>query len=123
MTTPDYGTTMLSANPPRQPDPISAGRVFGWFLFVNSILWPRIVILAFWLFGGVLASSASLGDAFDGWVLPVLGFFVLPWTTMWYALMWGLSSDAVTGAEWIVVGVGMLLDIATWAGARHLFTR
>ena len=40
---------------------------------------PRLVLVLLWLFGNVLSS------AFDRWIVPLLGFFVLPWTTLAYA--------------------------------------
>ena len=40
---------------------------------------PRLVLVLLWLFGNVLSS------AFDRWMVPLLGFFVLPWTTLAYA--------------------------------------
>lgn len=93
---------------------ISAGRAMGWLFFISSLLWPRVGILAFWVF------SNLLGRAYDGWVLPVLGFLLLPWTTIAYALMWGLSSDRVVGAEWLVVALALLVDVITHLGWRAL---
>jgi hypothetical protein len=77
-----------------------------WFGFLA--FWPRLFILGFWIFG------SELGRAYSSWVIPALGFLVAPWTTFAYAWMWGLTSHGVHGAEWIVVGVGLLLDVWTW---------
>ena len=52
--------------------------------------------------------------------MPVLGFVLLPWTTIAYALMWGLSSDRVAGAEWLVVALALLVDLVTYLGWRRL---
>src|SRR4029077_19997880 len=97
----------------RQP-PMSDGQVMGWALVGMSMFWPRLFIIGFWIFGH------QLGDAFSSWIIPALGFLFLPWTTVAYAFMWGLSSDKVAGAEWVVVAVALLLDIATLAGFRRL---
>ncbi len=72
------------------------------FLFA---LWPRAWILAYWIFG------RQLGDAYGSPVIPAVGFLIAPWTTVLYAWMWAISSNAVTGWEWAVVGVGALLDL------------
>jgi hypothetical protein len=93
---------------------MTTGRAMGWLGLLFGAAWPRLVIVAFWLF------SDLLGDAYDGWVVPVAGFVLLPWTTMTYALMWGLSSSAVTGAEWVAVVAAVLLDLLTWVAARAL---
>jgi hypothetical protein len=99
---------------PPPTERISAGRLMGWLFFCSSLLWPRVGILAFWIF------SNLLGRAYDGWVVPVLGFVLLPWTTIGYALMWGLSSDRVSGAEWIVVALALAVDVVTYLGWRAL---
>ncbi len=95
---------------------MSGGRVMGWLFFCSSLLWPRVGILAFWIF----SNPPLLGRAYDGWVVPVLGFVLLPWTTIAYALMWGLSSDRVAGAEWLVVALALLVDLVTYLGWRRL---
>jgi len=86
------------------------GRAMGWFLFLSSMFWPRLGILAWWIF------SNLLGRAYDSAIVPIVGFFVLPWTTVTYAMMWGFSSDRVSGVEWVVVAFAFLLDILTYAG-------
>ena len=86
----------------------------GWLFFASSLFWPRAGILAFWIF------SDLLGRAYGSWIVPAMGFLVLPWTTLAYAMMWGWSSDRVIGIEWLVVAVAFVLDIATYAGWRRL---
>jgi hypothetical protein len=108
---------LLSSRPQPTAAPMTLARMLGWLMLVSSVIWPRIVILSFWIFG------STLGRAFDSWVVPAIGFLVLPWTTMTYALMWGISSDRVTGVvEWAAVAVAVLFDLWTYLGARHLFT-
>jgi hypothetical protein len=97
-----------------RPQQMPAGRAMGWLAFLMGMAWPRLTILAFWIF------SDLLGDAYDGAVVPVLGFLLLPWTTMTYAVVWSISADAVAGPEWIAVAVALLADLATWALVRLL---
>jgi hypothetical protein len=108
--------TPLTANVPRsQSDAQLATHWYGWFFLVSSLFWPRVCLLTFWIFGHFM------DDAFDdSWVVQVLGFIVLPWTTMTYALMWGLTSDGVFGWEWICVGVALMVDLITYALGRSL---
>jgi len=78
------------------------------FLLLSSTLGPRFVILAMWLFG----SRVDL--AFSTWLWPLLGLLLAPWTTMMYLLTWS-RADGVSGAGWILVGIGVAIDVATYA--------
>jgi hypothetical protein len=108
--------TPMTANVTRsESDDQLATHWYGWFFLVSSLFWPRICLLTFWIFGHFM------NDAFhDSWVVQVLGFVFLPWTTVAYALMWGLTSDGVYGLEWIFVGVALLLDVITYGLGRSL---
>ena len=62
------------------------------------------------LIAAVAAFAVSGGlVAYDSWFLPVLGFFILPWTTLAYAAFWewGPGHD-VTTIEWFFVVVAFL---------------
>lgn len=63
--------------------------------------------------------SDLLSRAFDGWLLPLLGFFLLPWTTLAYALMWNTGTHAVTGFEWFVVAIAFLADLGAHRGTAR----
>ena len=78
------------------------------FLLLSSALGPRFVILAMWLFGN------RVDLAFSTWLWPLLGLLLAPWTTMMYLLMWS-RPDGVSGSDWIIVGIGVALDVATYA--------
>jgi hypothetical protein len=59
--------------------------------------------------------SDLLSDAFDSWVVPLLGFFLLPWTTLMYAVLWD-SGHRVHGFEWFLVVLAFLIDLGSYAG-------
>jgi hypothetical protein len=112
MTQPSFDQLpQVSATPPQ---PMSAGRAMAWLTLLFAVTWPRAIILGFWVF------SDLLGDAYDGWVLPVAGFLVLPWTTMTYAVMWSVSSNVVSGTEWAPIVLALGADLITWVGARAI---
>ena len=96
------------------PRTLDGAKVMEYVLVVSSLFWPRLFILGFWIF------SPWLRDAFSSWVIPAVGFFIAPWTTVGYAFMWSISSDKVSGWEWIVVAFCVLLDLVTYAGGRAL---
>ncbi len=71
-----------------------------------ALISPRLALFAIWLFSDILS------DAYDSWVLPFLGFFLLPWTTLAYAVMWVSGMNGVEGFEWFVVILAFLVDLA-----------
>ena len=78
------------------------------FVLVFSALGPRFAIVAMWLFGNRV--DAAFGSA----IWPLLGLLVAPWTTLMYLLVWS-PVGGVSGGEWILVGLGVAADIATYA--------
>ena len=49
----------------------------------------------------------------------MLGFFLLPWTTLAYAFMWNNATHEVTGFEWFIVGLALLADLASHGGTAR----
>ena len=74
---------------------------------------PRLALFAVWLFSDILSR------AFESRWLPVAGFFLLPWTTLAYALMWDTGRHAVTGFEWFIVGLAFLADLGSYGGTAR----
>ena len=74
-----------------------------------ALLSPRLALFAIFLF------SDLLSRAFDSWFVPLLGFFLLPWTTLAYAVMWSASTNAVTGFEWFIVILAFFVDLGAYA--------
>jgi hypothetical protein len=75
-----------------------------------ALISPRLALFAVFLFSNLLSR------AFDSWVVPLLGFFLLPWSTLAYALMWDAGTRTVEGFEWFIVGLAFLADLASYAG-------
>jgi hypothetical protein len=94
-------------------DDITPGRVVGWIVIGSLMFWPRLFLLGFFIF------DRDIGRAFGSWIVPVIGFFVLPWTTVTYAAMWSISSNRVYGIEWAFVGLALVIDLITWAAVRR----
>jgi len=78
------------------------------FILVLTALGPRFAIIAMWLFGN------RVDVAFGSWLWPLLGLLVAPWTTLMYLLTWS-AVGGVSGGDWILVGLGVVLDVATYA--------
>ena len=79
----------------------------GCLVVLLAFLSPRLALFAIFLF------SDLLSQAFDSWFVPFLGFFLLPWTTLAYAVMWS-SADQVVGFEWFIVVLAFFFDLGSY---------
>lgn len=84
----------------------------GCLVILFALISPRLALFGIWIF------SDLLSRAFEGWIVPFVGFFLLPWTTLAYAVMWS-SSDGVRGFEWLIVVLAFLVDLGAFNRARR----
>ena len=86
----------------------------GCVLALLALISPRLVLFLLWLFDDILSR------AYDSWIIPLIGFFVLPWTTLSYVAFWDWGSGRhVTGVEWFCVVFAFLLDLGSYfSGSR-----
>jgi hypothetical protein len=91
----------------------------GCFVVLFALISPRLALFFVAIF------SDLLSDAFDSWLIPLLGFFLLPWTTLAYACMWSLGTNGVTGFEWFIVILAFLADLSGFGliGNRREYSR
>jgi hypothetical protein len=78
-----------------------------------ALISPRLALLFVAIF------SNMIDRAFDGWVVPILGFFLLPWTTLAYVVMWDVGTREVSGFEWFIVGLAFLVDLGSYFGGKR----
>ena len=76
------------------------------FAAVAGLIGPRFGILVWWLI-----DSARWDRAFDNFFVSFIGFLFLPWTTIMYVAVF---PGGVTGFDWIILGIGLLADLASW---------
>lgn len=68
-------------------------------------LFARVALFVVWL------TTPLVNHAFHGgWILPLLGFLLLPITTLTYVLVYYISGS-VTGLGWLWVVLAILLDL------------
>ena len=81
-------------------------------LLIIAILGPRIGMILLWLF------SNFYDKPFDGFLLPLLGFFFMPFTTLAYG--WAINSaGSVSGFYLAVVIFAVLLDLGVIGGGAR----
>jgi hypothetical protein len=82
----------------------------GCILALFALISPRLALVLVWIF------SNALSRAFDSWVVPLLGFFLLPWTTLAYVAFWDWGPGGhVTGFEWFFVILAFVIDLGSYA--------
>lgn len=77
-------------------------------VFLLALFAPRVAFALMWIFG------TDVDGAFGSWIWPLLLLIFLPWTGIMYALMWD-PVHGVDGAEWIVVGLAVVVDLMSWS--------
>ena len=73
----------------------------------------RIMLLMFWV-----SRPVQWNLAFDTFILPCLGFLILPFTTMMY--VWMMQGPGrVEGLDWLWLVLAVVVDLASMAGAGY----
>ena len=83
-------------------------------LFVLAL--PRFVMVLLWIF------TNYLSRAYDGWILPLVGFFLLPTTTLAYAIAQN-ETKGLKGWGLVLVIFAVTLDLGIWGRGRGAFSR
>jgi hypothetical protein len=72
---------------------------------------PRATLFLMWLF------TDRISAAFGGRILPLLGFFFMPWTTLTYTLA---SPHGLNAFEIVLLIIAAGVDLGIWGGgAKH----
>ena len=76
---------------------------------------PRFGLLVYWI-----AWPARWEVAFDGWLVPLLGFFLAPWTTLSWVLC---GPGGIEGFDVVLVVMAVLADLLTLVGSGGQYRR
>ena len=82
------------------------------FITVLLLFGPRLATVVWYLI-----EPARFNMAFNTFLIPCLGFLFLPWTLLAYLAVW--TPVGVQGFGWVIVGLGVLADIATYTGGGY----
>ncbi len=92
----------------------------GCFILLIGVIWPRITLVLLWVF------TSYPAKAFQTDLWPVLGFFLLPTTTLGYELAknWAAGGQ-LDGLWWLLPALGLLHDLGhtSWAAWHRGATR
>ena len=78
-----------------------------------ALIGPRVALVFTAIF------SDMISRAIDSTIVAVLGFLVLPWTTLAYVVFYEVGAGReVRGIEWFLVGLAFVVDISSYVGGR-----
>jgi hypothetical protein len=83
----------------------------GCLVALFAVTLPRVTLFLMWVF------TDRLSIAFDSFVIGFIGFLILPYTTVFYALAYS-PLDGVTGFGWVVVAAGFVADLSSLFGGK-----
>ena len=81
-------------------------------LILLAFFTPRIVLFVLWLF------TDYLSRAYDGWVVPLLGFVFLPATTLGYAVAEN-EFGGLNGLGIVALLIGLAVDVGLLGGGAR----
>jgi hypothetical protein len=85
-------------------------------LLIGILAFPRIVLVLMWLFTNVLTR------AYQGMLIPILGFIFLPVTTIVYA--WLVSNHMpLDGINVLFLVLAVLVDAGSHGGGARYYRR
>lgn len=90
------------------------------FVTALGLLTPRLVIVILWLF------TDYLSRAFTSWIWPTVGFFILPTTTIAYAIAknsFSTATGAIQAGGIVIIVIGVVIDLGLIGGGRGIFKR
>jgi hypothetical protein len=90
------------------------------FVTALGLLTPRFVIVVLWLF------TDYMSRAYTNWFLPTLGFFLLPTTTIAYAIAknsLSTKTDGLSAGGAVVIALGILIDVGLIGSGRGIAKR
>ncbi len=84
----------------------------GCFVALFALVSPRLAVFLTWLF------TDRMTFAFNSFWIGLLGFFLLPWTTLAWSWVYA-PVRGVTGFGWFIVIFAFFVDMSTYAGSAQ----
>jgi hypothetical protein len=83
-----------------------------------AVIFPRVVLFLVWLFG-----NGWLERAISNALVLLLGFVLMPLTTLAYAYAWhAWSLDGhLSVVGWVIVAIGALVDLGSVRGGHRSY--
>lgn len=77
------------------------------WLIIAFAFAPRVALVAMWLL------NDRISQAFGGIILPLIGFFILPWTTLMFVLT---APGGMGTLDIVILVIALIADVSSWGG-------
>jgi hypothetical protein len=84
----------------------------GCLFVIVAGFFPRVALVIVWI------ATDLVDRAFSTWVIPLLGLFFLPFTTLVYALAW-VPGVHLGNGRWIWVAIAFVVELIGYAGSAR----
>jgi hypothetical protein len=81
-------------------------------LAIFAGFFPRAALVIVWI------ATDLVDRAFSTWVIPLLGLFFLPFTTLIYALVW-IPGVHLGNGRWIWVALAFVVELLGYGGTAR----
>jgi len=90
-------------------------KIFMIFAVILGMIFPRLAIVILWFFSTWFKGGAM----FEHWAIPLLGFFLMPFTLLWYSAVMNWF-----GGQWgfwqvVFMALAIIFDITSAAKSRR----
>lgn len=78
-----------------------------------GMVFPRLAIAILWFF-----SNWFKGAMFEHWIIPLLGFFFMPFTLLWYSVVFNWFGGNWGFWQIVFMALAIMLDITAIAKSK-----
>lgn len=68
---------------------------------------PRVALVLMWLL------NDRISQAFGGILVPIVGFFIAPWTTLMFVLT---APGGIGALDLVILAIALIADVSSWGG-------
>jgi hypothetical protein len=84
----------------------------GCLFAIFAGLFPRVALVIVWI------ATDLVDRAFSTWIIPLLGLFFLPFTTLVYVLVWTPGVHLGNG-RWVWVALAFVIELMSYGGTAR----
>ena len=84
-----------------------------FLLAITAMIAPRLALFFVWVL------TPLVSRAYGTFIVPLLGFFFLPLTTLIYSLVYVPAAGGPVGFGWLWVAIGFVVDLGAYGGSAY----